>query len=419
MTDRILPDWLEGYLRYTDQTEQPFAFRLWSGISALASALERKCFLRWTMGQIFPNFYIVLIGVPGGARKSTSLSTARSILEQVGVNISANATTKEALVRRMKGCFVEAYNPATELTEQHCSLTIHSSELAAFFHRRDDLGLISWMCEWFDCDDLFEYETVSREKDSIPCVYLNLIGGMTTDHLGLVFPKEVVGTGLTTRMIFVYSDKPKRMKHFIEPDKELFNVLVNDLEVINSYSGEFITTPEYKEAWGEWYVSEHAPDEIKAVPELTHYLDRRQVHLHKLAMVISASESSKMQITLSHFERAREILEYTERRMPYAFAQYNQEEHYLMFKQICLYIELAEEEGITWKQLVGEFYQDYDATELNRAISTLTMMEPSPIKMTEKETGNPRLTWIGKKTEGSLNGEDKISNFLPRVQRSD
>ena len=60
-SSRILKSgWLENYLKYTSAQESPDAFHLWTGLSVLAGALQRRVYFKQGYFRVFPNLYIVL-----------------------------------------------------------------------------------------------------------------------------------------------------------------------------------------------------------------------------------------------------------------------------------------------------------------------------------------------------------------------
>ena len=63
--ERRVPDWLAGYLEYTDNTEPPLMYRTWVGLSTIAAAMERKCRVELGFLRFYPNMYIVLVGQVG------------------------------------------------------------------------------------------------------------------------------------------------------------------------------------------------------------------------------------------------------------------------------------------------------------------------------------------------------------------
>ena len=66
---RILTDWLDNYMKYTENSEPHPRFRLWTGISVISACLMRKCKIPWGFFDIYPNMYIVLVGPSGVGRE--------------------------------------------------------------------------------------------------------------------------------------------------------------------------------------------------------------------------------------------------------------------------------------------------------------------------------------------------------------
>ena len=66
---RVLPDWIDGYLDYTANTEPKASYRRWAAISAVAAALQRKCYLVIGSETFYPNLYVILTGPPAARKK--------------------------------------------------------------------------------------------------------------------------------------------------------------------------------------------------------------------------------------------------------------------------------------------------------------------------------------------------------------
>ena len=94
--DRMLPDWIDSYMAYVDNTEPAEAFKLWTAIFCIVACLKRKCFLDWGTITFYPNMYIVLVG-PSGCRKGTAMGPGFSMLTELNVRMAAEATTREVL----------------------------------------------------------------------------------------------------------------------------------------------------------------------------------------------------------------------------------------------------------------------------------------------------------------------------------
>ena len=71
---RLLDDWITRYLELNDNSEPPICYHLWTAIVTIAACMQRKCYLDWGMTAIYPNFYAILVGPPGG-RKGTAMFT--------------------------------------------------------------------------------------------------------------------------------------------------------------------------------------------------------------------------------------------------------------------------------------------------------------------------------------------------------
>ena len=154
MAKRLAGDWLSTYLAYTENTEPPNSYHVWTAISVIASALQRKVWLNWGHESIYPNMYIVLIGPSGRCRKGTAMNIGKRLLVAIkDVTITAESVTREALIRLMKGAINNMTDPRhpSRITV-HCSITVISEELAVFLGQ-NDVRFLSNLTDWYDSRD--------------------------------------------------------------------------------------------------------------------------------------------------------------------------------------------------------------------------------------------------------------------------
>lgn len=321
MTTRHVPDWLDGFLKYTDNSEPPSTFRLWTGISTIASMLKRKCLIQWGPIRFYPNLYIILVSPPGQARKGTAMSFGIDFSIRSGIKMCADSTTKEALVREI------AEAASTDIQEDgtmrfHSSYTIVSPELTSLLGNGDP-QMISWITDWFDCgkgpDGIWEYTTKHQGKDRVSGIWINLLGATTPDLIGKI--PDIIGSGLSSRIIFIYEQKQEKICPipFLSKEQEVLKEsLYNDLEQIQLLQGEFKVTQNFIDYWVEWYTdqSTNPPFHDK---RLARYCTRRGTHIMKLCMVCSASRDNEMVINSDDLKRAISFLEQVETKMPYTF----------------------------------------------------------------------------------------------------
>ncbi len=321
--DRKLPDILDGYIAYQENTEPPLIYKKWAGVSMMAAAMQRKCYLKWGPYNFYPNMYIVLVGPPGKSRKGTAMKPAKTHLAHLKIATAAEATTKEALIRRIMNS-LETYNdsdkPGMLATKTHCSLTVFSDELTVFlgYSNRE---LMANLADWFDCADSWIYDTVGRGEETITNLFVNILGATTPELMQATMPMELMGGGLSSRMIFVYAPKKgKRVPYpgMSEADEQMCKDVEHDLESVFQMHGRFTADPNFIEAWIKWYTGK---PETCPLPcrHLDYYWERREVHLLKLCMIMSASRSNEKVIRVVDFERADRWLTEAEQTMSSAF----------------------------------------------------------------------------------------------------
>ena len=318
MADRELVDWIDCYMEYTENSEPRPMFRKWVAVSTVAACLQRKAWLSLGQLTIFPNMYIVLVGPPA-ARKGTAMQPARVFLDRLGIQTAADESSRQRLVGRLKDSADTVARSTGILT--HCSLTIFATELTVFLGY-NNAELMTILCKWFDCETRFRYETYAHGDQVIANVWVNLLGATTPSLLRSSMPQEAAGSGLISRMVFVYEDDKEKvvvLPSLSIEQKSMEPKLIQDLEWISVLSGPFSYTPKFMEVYTEWRMKQEAKPPFKG-HILQAYTERRAIHALKMAMVFSASRSSDMEISHDDFLNAVALLEETEGNMHKAFS---------------------------------------------------------------------------------------------------
>ena len=373
MSERNLEDWLNGFLQYTNNSEPPRTFRLWTGLSVVAAALQRKCVLHWGSLDFYPNLYVVLVAPSGKARKGTAMIPGLKLLKEVGVKLASNSVTRQALIRDLKRSNETEIDPTTGQMDIHSSLTVFSKEFTVFlgFHNNE---LMSDLTDWYDCDDDWEYRTKHEGIDDVKGVWVNIIGATTPDLIQSAMPLDAIGGGLTSRMIFVYEQRKGKTVHtpfYTDEEISLRQNLVYDLEKIRMLKGDFRVTKDLINGWVDWYddCDNNPPFDD---PRFAGYLERRPTHTMKLAMIVNASRGDDMLITKDDLDRAIEILRQTEIKMRYTFSGVGKSSFAHTLSQVMS--ELALKKEMTFGDLLSRFYNDVDKWSMEKIIETLNAM---------------------------------------------
>lgn len=365
---RELSDWLEHYLQFTENSESPTLYHLWSGVTAISSALRRKCFCNWGLrGYIYPNFYICLVGPPGG-RKGTAMKIAKSMVQKVKIPTGSDALgSAQALYAEIIEA-EDSFLTSKGLPKTHKSLSVWSEEFQVFLSDRDPI-LIGSLTDLFDCADVWKYRTLKRGVENVSNCWLTIIGAITPSLLQTKLTSDAIGGGLVSRIIFVVgygAIKKIAIPLLSIAEEKLQKTLINDLQRIAQLSGPFKLKTDFLQTYSAWYESANADVGIDS-EKFMGYNARRALHLNKLCMVLCASESDDMILLPRHFNKALAILEHTENEMPNAFQGYGVGEHADKWAKILSWIESKTK--FTFVELLTKFQFDAMPHELDDFMS--------------------------------------------------
>lgn len=312
-------DWIEAFEDHVSHLPSPDIFRRWGGIAAVAGALERKVWVRTIGIDLFPNIYTVLVGPPGVGKTVVTSQVEdlwRSLPEH---HVAPKSLTAASIVDSLadaKRAKTVIGTPSIHL-EFH-SLLINSGELGVLLPQYDN-QFMNMLTDLYDCR---QYEERRRGKDihiTLPRPQINILAACTPSYLNSMLPEGAWDQGFLSRTFLVYSGERVLSDIFATETsgKETFSPLALDLKEISNMMGKFEFTEEAMVYIRDWHLS--GGDPIPDHPKLTHYNTRRTMHLIKLSMIASASESSDLSITLQQCQRAMAWLLQMEVAMPDIF----------------------------------------------------------------------------------------------------
>lgn len=373
-TSRALTDWLEGFMNLTENSEPPYTYRLWTGMSVIAACLKRKCILNWGTMAVYPNMYIVLVGPSGKCRKGTAMGPGLRFLKEMGIKVAAESITREALIRELKQSNDTQVDITTGTMHLHASLTIYSQELTVFLGYNNQ-ALMSDLTDWYDCRDTWTYRTKNMGTDEIIGVWVNLIGATTPELLQTTLPRDAIGGGLTSRIIFVFEQKKGKVvpaPFWTQKEQDLYVKLARDLEKICIMSGEFKVSSDFIDIYVPWYSAYSIGPPPFDDYRFSGYFERRPTHLLKLCILVSASRSDKMIITAEDFKRSLLYLEMIEKKMPYTFSGVGKSSSADVLQRVMGTMSVVQE--IDFGDLMSRFYQDMDKIGMEKIVECLKSM---------------------------------------------
>ena len=344
--NRNFPDWLTAYVQYASFSEAPAKMHFWSGVSAVAGALRRRVWIDMGYFKWTPCFYIIIVAPPGVVSKSTTAAISMDILRKVpGIKFGPQMVTWPALVT----AFAEAREEFEYNQEWYpmCSLTIESSELGNLINPADREMIDLLVTLWDIKQGGFNKVTKGSGKDEVVNPWINLIACTTPAWIEGNFPEYMIGGGFTSRCLFVYAEKKEKYVAYpileIPPGiTDVQSALVQDLEHIAiTLAGPFKLDEKAIE-WGRlWYKTHHdsGPPEHLIDERFSGYLARKQTHMHKLAMILSASRTDEMIIRTEDLFTSNEMLNDLEKSMPKVFDKIGRSEQSVQAERFIRHVQ--------------------------------------------------------------------------------
>jgi len=379
---RSLDDWITGYLEFTENTEPPLSYHIWTALSIISSTLQRRCFFKWGHETIYSNQYIVLIGPSGMARKASAVGIGKIFLEHVGVKTASQSITREGLIRALKKSHSN-FEGADGKAKYQSTLTVVSDELAVFLGQKD-IKFLADLTDWYDSHDKWEYKTkheqAGSDTDTIVGVCVNMLGATAPDWLSSMLPQEAVGGGFTSRIIFVVEQR--KGKVILDPNdypvnSELEKKLITDLQMIKQISGPFVFDKESLEIYKDWYKKqeEDIKNGIMPVkdPKFSGYISRRQTHIKKICMCLSVSKGNSRVVTADDINRGLKILEAAEKKMSLAFSTLGKARFAALTDEVLEYIKKRGKAKRS--EILRVFRRDVDSWSLEQIEKVLERMK--------------------------------------------
>ena len=304
----------EKYMDYVAPFKGSKRYHKWAIIATIGALLERRCWYPiGGLGRLHPNMYILLVG-GAGTGKSTVGGLVASLVKEHNrglptlderIKFGPTKFSPAALIETFKRTYVKRNDV------EQSAMWFYSSELSTGIKDIGGGSVADDLLEFFDCNNIFEKDTLSGGKVEIikPC--LNILGCTTPSFISKFLPREQSGTGLAARLILVPEfDRVPMDPEVPVGDKAKKRAVMSEIARIHSIEGAFTNTPDVKDFWAVWY--EQNQTEIYKESDgsfMRDYLARKGVMIRKIAMCLSASRSCDMIITKMDYVNAIAMLD--------------------------------------------------------------------------------------------------------------
>lgn len=380
MSERRAGDWLKTYLKYSTGTEAPAKFHFWTAVSVLASALRRNVWLDFKRYKWYPNFYVVLVAKPGVVNKTTTFELGYRLLRSLDredIYFGPESTNWQTLLQFMGKC--TAYRSMPDGIElPTCAVSQVVGELGTFLTTQDGSMIDHLVSLWDTPDKTFEKATKTAGTDIITNPCLNIMGGTTPSWVSKNIPQYMIGGGFTSRTIFSYATEKSSViayphLHFNANNfAALEDDLKHDLNLICDMYGEITMSKEALDFGIEWYEKFWSKSNSELREEnVEGYRARKQVHMHKLAMIFMVAESDKMILEKHHLEKALKIMDSVEADFNQVFQSVGSTFDGDLAGRILSYVQANSRCSKT--QIFANFLRQANLVQLENALKSLVM----------------------------------------------
>lgn len=320
-------DFVGDFMALTEGMPSPEIFRRWSGIAAVAGALERRVWVRTGQKTAYSNLYTLLVAPPAVGKfvieevRQLWTETVEPGTKLAAFHVAPDNMTKASLMDTL------AKAKAIRLVPAGPALTYHSLLIAA---EEFQVLLPAFDQEYIGALNSI-YNNKTRHEESrrhgptrelvIDFPQLNILGGAQPSYFVSTFPEEAWTTGFARRIIMVYAGEAPFQELFFDPEIEqgLRQHLLKKLGLLSQLFGPMQWMPAAAEAIGDWHKRGGPPAPTHS--KLVHYSRARSLHLTKLAMISAVSRTGGLVIHQQDVSRALAWLLEAERLMPDIFRE--------------------------------------------------------------------------------------------------
>lgn len=321
------------YLRYASLGEGHVGFHFWSAVAILAAAMRRNFYLdRGGHSYLYPNLYLLLVGSTGSG-KGTAATRALDILRRMnqwvtptdsrpdapvatfisGDELTVSSIVHELLQARQRTPYQSPMHP--ELNTESCA--IFPSEEATTLFGRDAYKpdqMIGFLTKAFDGS--FYKSTRAHGSERVENLALTCLFLSTMEWLRKTMTEHVFRGGfMGARILPIPKEKSRLRSYHVEPtldpiERDRLARLM--AESFPMRQGVEIQLDRSADALlKEWYNS-FSRDRREEESRIKGYLERRDIHLLKLAMVLTVAYGREPFITVATLGEAIRILGHEE-----------------------------------------------------------------------------------------------------------
>lgn len=306
---RLCDDWIKKYISvYGPVAEAPEQYHFWSAATIIGSVLRRHVWVERGTFRLFPTMYTCLIGRPG-IGKGSALHPSIDILNRskAGGFLTGRITIEWVLEKLAKGFTSPIASNGQVAIGHESALLLFSPEFNVFASAsKDCLKILTDL--WDSKEGIWDYGTRHAGEYKIKDACLSMLAGCTPDALVELIPSQAIGGGFTRRVNFVFA-KDNALLIPWPNNLPVNQELEHDLRQILFLNGKFTWEPGTKVLFEDFYRRTRGSGQAIKDEATANYETSMYVHATKLAMVLSASRSDDLEISIDDWIEAVQRVE--------------------------------------------------------------------------------------------------------------
>lgn len=319
---RRLPDFISSFCKFATTYNTTPLFAKYAAVWLLGTCVFRAVGMQARGNELYPNMYLQLVGGPGTGKSQAIKSVRRILIPAMNdLSLIPASVTRAGMEDYMADNMRMRRAPGGQLMPQTECIGL-SEEMQGILPDQD-LGHLTLYNILYDLPEVHKMRTRSHGEIKLDMPYCSLLTGAQPAFLATTMPEQAWGMGFMSRSIMVFDVPRERTSMFrsIIPDPKLEADLIHDLRAISKLFGWMHWTKEAIALYEEWFV-EHGGQPIPQAKRLAMgYNARRELHMTKLAMVMSLSRTSDLVVELRDVADAIKLLLLTEDRMKMVFTE--------------------------------------------------------------------------------------------------
>jgi hypothetical protein len=247
-------DFIEVFLKYTEELESPTSYLKWAAITTLAAVCRDNIYFEDAYGKIYPNIYTIIVARSSATRKDPPIRIAEKLIRDVGnTKVISGRTSIQAAIRILADSFVNDKG----IRLKGASGVLVSKELSDFLV--EDPQAMKILTDWYDCHEVWPNSLVSLNGVlALYNVCITLLAASNDVLFRDVFKTSEVYGGLLARTFIIQESRRRQKNSRMYSNKDLsdwYKLLLEHLQLLARIKSPVRFTEPAKETYHKWYLS--------------------------------------------------------------------------------------------------------------------------------------------------------------------